>query len=376
MPNLYDILVQLTELQLPEAERRRYVKDFAYYFGWTPSDNLDDITSAMVGNFANGHIVVEHGLQNTAVISFLKRPFADLRLEERRRLLNVSYNNLVDWHIQIEREQVTYIFNRTESEQKQVVAKYAISRDDLDKLRSTAFEQIAGKRQSANLPALDDALINTIQFWKSWLSTEVGNLESNAELSALFNAIIFARAVEDNFRRLHFERTGERLDSQALVEQCRTPDANSLTLRQIVMRTLARFDQTYIPAHLVNQDLLRAFDSLTAETVASLVGNFYRIRGAKPYEYDFSVMSKQALSRIYERYVSLLRVKETPNGQIPFYFAAPEEESNKTYGGVYTSQYIARFLPVIYVSRCHQLHLSGYAHWNQQSALAFSYAPY
>ena len=243
MASLYDILVQLTGLQLPDVERRRYVKDFAHHFGWTPSDNLDDITAAMVGNFANGHLVVEHGLQNTAVISFLKRPFADLGFEERRRLLNISYNNLVDWHIQIEREQVTYIFNRTDSEQKQVVAKFSISRDDLDNLRSSAFEQISGRRQSANLPALDDALIGTIQFWKSWLSTEVDSLETNAELSALFNAIIFARAVEDNFRRLHFDHTGERLDTQALVEECRSSDAASLTLREVINRTLSRFGQ-------------------------------------------------------------------------------------------------------------------------------------
>ena len=98
-----------------------------------------------------------------------------------------------------------------------------------------------------------------------------------------------------------------------------------------------------IPSHLVNQDLLRVFDVLSTETVVSIVGNFYSIRGAKPYEYDFSIMSKQALSRIYERYVSLLRRKESSTGQTSFYFAPPAEESNKNYGGVYTPQYIARF---------------------------------
>jgi len=174
MPNLYDIVLQLTESPLSESERRRIVRDFAHHFGWTPSD---DFPVGIDANFANGHLVVEHGLENTAVISFLKRPFAGLGYEERKRLLNISYNNLVDWHIQIEREQVTYVFNRTEPER--IVAKFPISRDELSKLSSAAFEQIAGKRQNSNLPALDDALINTIGFWKGFLSTEIGNLDSN-----------------------------------------------------------------------------------------------------------------------------------------------------------------------------------------------------
>lgn len=338
MPSLYDIVVQLTEQQLSETERRRIVQDFAYHFGWTPSDNL---MAAMAGNFANGHLVVEHGLENTAVISFLKRPFADLGYEERRRLLNISYNNLVDWHIQIEREQITYVFNRTEPER--IVAKFSVSRDELSKLSSDAFEQISGRRQNPNLPTLDEALIKTIRFWKSFLSTEIGNLDSNLELSALFNAIIFTRAVEDNARRIYFERTGEWIDTHALVRACLAPNADSLTLRKVIMNTLANLDQNHIPAHLVNQQLLQVFDGLTASTVEALVGDFYRIRGVRPYEYDFSLMSKHALSRIYERYVALLRVEEAPSGQITFFFAEPEEESNKAYGGVYTPQYIARF---------------------------------
>ena len=258
-----------------------------------------------------------------------------------KRLLNISYNNLVDWHIQIEREQVTYVFNRSEPEK--VVAKFPISHDQLTQLSSEAFEQISGKRQNPNLPALDDALLGTIRFWKGFLSTEIENLDSNLELSALFNAIIFARAVEDYYRRIHFTRTGEWLDSQALMEAASTPDDSALTLRQVITNTLIRFGQRDIPRHLVNEELLGVFDGLTAETVRALIGNFYRIRGVRPYEYDFSVMSQHALSRIYERYVSLLRVKEAPSGQIAFYFAPPEEQSNKSFGGVYTPQYIARF---------------------------------
>ena len=137
MPTLYDIILQLTGPALGETERRRIVQDFAHHFGWTPSENF---TAAIDDNVTNGHLVVEHGLENTAVISFLKRPFADLGYEERRRLLNISYNNLVDWHIQLDRDQVTYVYNRTDPER--IVATFRISRDDLDNLSSITFEQI------------------------------------------------------------------------------------------------------------------------------------------------------------------------------------------------------------------------------------------
>ena len=336
MPTFYDIVLRLTEEPLSETERRRIIQEFASHFGWTPSDNLTVETADSV---ATSHLVVEHGLENTAVLSFLKRPFADLGYEDRQRLLSISYNNLVDWHVQIEREQVSYVFNRTEP--AKVVAKFSISRDELSSLSSHAFEKL--QRPNANLPALDEALIGTIRFWKTFLSTEIGNLDSNEELSALFNAIIFTRAVEDNFRRIHFAKTGEWINSQALIEACLAKDVSSLTLRSVIERTLVQLGQTNISVDLVNKELLSTFDGLTSETVRALVKDFYRIRGAQPYEYDFSLMSKHALSKIYERYVTLLRVKEATSGQTAFYFASPEEQSVKNFGGVYTPQYIARF---------------------------------
>lgn len=336
MPDLYDIVTQLTSANIPEADRLRMLNDFAYHFGWTPSDSLDVST---VSDFANAHLIVEHGLENTAVITFLRRRFSDLGIEERRRLLNISYNNLVDWHIQIEQEQILYVFNRTDP--AKIVANYRLSRDELDSLRSQAFEQISGKRQSQNLPALDDALINTVSFWKRYLSSELGNVASNKELSSLFNAIMFVRAVEDNFRRLYTSSTGASLGSQALLEAAVITDTHNLTVRDIVYETLKRFDQEDVPQYLIDWDLLKRFDGLSAETVRALLKDFYRIKGAYPYEYDFSVMSKHALSRIYERYTSLLRIVESEQG---FLFPPlPEEAPNKAYGSVYTPQFIARF---------------------------------
>jgi hypothetical protein len=218
MTSFYDIVMHLTSSAVPEAERARMLNDFAYHFGWTPSNGLD-ISS--VSSFANAHLVVEHGLENTAVITFLRRRFSDLGLEEKRRLLNISYNNLVDWHIQIETDQIIYVFNRTDP--PLVVETYRVSRSELDYLRSTTFEEVSGRRQNPNLPALDDALLDTISYWKRVLTVEL-DAPSNGDLSALFNAIIFVRAVEDHFRGIYKSSGGGDLTSQALIDACDAPD--------------------------------------------------------------------------------------------------------------------------------------------------------
>ena len=92
---------------------------------------------------------------------------------------------------------------------------------------------------------------------------------------------------------------------------------------------------------MFNLDPLRVFDKLEPQTVSELLADFYRNKYQKYYEYDFSLMSKHALSRIYEHYVSVLRVKETP--QTALFPALPEEQIERAYGNVYTPEFIARF---------------------------------
>lgn len=342
MSGLYNTVVRLTSSasMLPPAERAVVLNDFAYNFGWTPSDVLEIPSTS---EFATAHLIIEHGLENQAVITFLQRRYSDLSYEERRRLLNISYNNLVDWHIQIEADQISYIFNRCDPER--IVDVRRISRDNLENLRSRAFEQISGKRQNPNLPALDDALINTISFWKRNLYSEMSSSLSNRELSALFNAIIFTRAVEDNSRRLYPARANEFSSSQALFENVLQGSNEQSTVRESILKTLACFDQRDIPQYLIDESLLSAFDSLDGQTLQALVRDFYRIKYARPYEYDFSLISKHALSRIYERYTSILRIVETNehNNQLSLFPRLPEEEPNKAYGSIYTPQFIARF---------------------------------
>src|SRR5439155_22517170 len=72
----------------------------------------------------------------------------------------------------------------------------------------------------------------------------------------------------------------------------------------------------------------------------SLFLDFYDNRFA-PYRYDFSVISKHALSRIYEKYVATLRDSDSP--QLSLFRELPQEVQDRSLGGVYTPQYIARF---------------------------------
>lgn len=95
-----------------------------------------------------------------------------------------------------------------------------------------------------------------------------------------------------------------------------------------------------IPRGLLDQDKLKLFDALSQDTVLALFRDFYINKFAR-YHYDFSLMSKHALSRIYEHYVSLLSRQESP--QMTFFPDLPDEVTDRTYGGVYTPQYIARF---------------------------------
>ena len=70
MVDHYSLVQQLTGRALSNADRSRHLQDFAYELGWRPSDRME-LPDA--DEFALGHLVVEHGLQNTALISFLRQ---------------------------------------------------------------------------------------------------------------------------------------------------------------------------------------------------------------------------------------------------------------------------------------------------------------
>jgi len=333
MQTPYDLVVQLTAPNFPIGDSRVALNDFAEQLGWHISDRLD---IPRLTDLATSHLLVEQGLENTAVISFLHKRWEDLGRADQKRILEVSYNNLVDWHIQIQPTEVRFIYNRMDPHQ--VVERYAIERDRIDQLRREAFEQITGKRYSPNLPALDDAVISTISRWKVNLGGELGADVPSSAFSALFNIIILARAIEDYRRRQVKDHSVVR----ALPDLIRPPlgSAANLLLREILQKYLAEAVQGQIPAYLWNEDSLRVFDRLDPNTVYALLTDFYR---NDYYNYDFSLISQHALSRIYERYVSILQVEESPQLSIPGIPRLPKETRNRAYGTYYAPPYIARF---------------------------------
>ena len=192
MANQFDVVAQLTSGYLPESDRVVRLQEFSRELGWRPTDRLD---TPSLRQIAAAQLLVEHGLENSAVVTFLRSPkqYSSLSSEERQSLLGTSYNNLVHWHVAIDGAGISFVYVRTRI--PTAVATHELSRENYESLRSEIFEQIVGRRPSPNIPALDDALIKTISLWKRALNGELQNQVSNAQLACLFNTLIFARAL-------------------------------------------------------------------------------------------------------------------------------------------------------------------------------------
>jgi hypothetical protein len=74
------------------------MRSFAEEFRWAPSY---EVRGTFGVDSVGGHLVVEHGLDNSATISFLKARHRaeDLNAGQLRALLAISYNNLIEWHM-------------------------------------------------------------------------------------------------------------------------------------------------------------------------------------------------------------------------------------------------------------------------------------
>ena len=333
MLTLSETILGLTSNAPTMVEKPVLVNKFAYELGWSPSYYL---AANNEKGIANIHLVVEHGLENSAILTFLKTPYLSLSNDHRKELLNISYNNMVDWHIHIEANRVTYIYNRY-NPLSSVIEEFSFAHDQYDQLRSEAFEKIIGKRPSPNIPSLDDALINTVSHWKRIISAELNNEISNESFSTLFNSIIFIRAIEDynkKFRPVEHERV--------LLKAWEVNSKQSRNLKSVIDKSLKLLKQKRIPKFLLDYSALEVFNSLSYQTLSFLLSDFYENRQNSIYNYDFSIMSNHALSRIYERYVALLRVEDS-NQLSLFGGNIPVEEVAKSLGTVYTPQYIARF---------------------------------
>jgi type I restriction-modification system DNA methylase subunit len=327
--NRWISLLLMSPIPVPGDQLGRALVGFAEDNGWRPSDQI--LAYPGTEEFARGHILVEHGLSHTAVLSFLKWDitFEDLSRDEKNRILSISYNNLVDWHCFPNARGQLVVFNRAHKGSERVID---LKRNP-DAWRVEAFDQIVGRKPNANFPALDEALIQTVSRWKRILASEFRLGNNTGPIAELFNAIFFARAMEDS-RQSTLPGRGLLLD---LLEE---PTERTIgeTLKHAIRQLSPQ--PGVLPVDLFDEAALAVFDTLDQSTKGEIFSDFYQNKFA-PYHYDFSVISKHALSRIYERYISLLKEREPQ--QMTLFGSEIEEVPNRTLGGFYTPQFIARF---------------------------------
>jgi hypothetical protein len=190
----YDYLSRIVHSTTPPDQRRHAIRGFAEELGWTPSYELP---YRLASDTAVDHLVVEHGLESAAILSFLQAPYEPVNLDtdKLRRLLTLSYNNLVDWHLFVSSSQVGYVNNRT---YPHWIRTKPIARTNVDCLTNQYFFSITSNEDlKQNIEGCDDSLIAIISKWKRLLMAEYRQKINNFHLSALLNAIMFVRACED-----------------------------------------------------------------------------------------------------------------------------------------------------------------------------------
>ncbi|MBP6456335.1 MAG: N-6 DNA methylase [Chitinophagaceae bacterium] len=328
MQNIANIYNKLTS-DINIEESKHLVLEFAKALKWNPSYFIEPSSEEK----SNGYLVVEHGLQNSAIISFLKVRNEDLTSTEENNLLGLSYNNLVNWHITVDSRYINYYYIL--NNQKRKVETKKIEKDnEADALNMNAFLEVIGKKPNTNIKALDDVLIENISNWKRILSAELNNTIDLISLSHLFNAIIFLRSIEDGKRR-----TNKRpWNSKIFIE---TISIGTYTNVSQIIEAVETALEIAIPNYIVSKNKIAHFNEISLLDIKRMVTSFYE-NEHNNFRYDFSIMTKQALSRIYQKYVSLLYVDNT-SPQLEVFASVPTEKINKDFGAYYTPEYVARF---------------------------------
>lgn len=326
-----NLIRDLTDQPLQGADSLTALRRFANEYGWRPSDQIDRYPGTE--QFCNGHLVIEHGLDLSAVISFLRAetPYVNLSALERRSLLELSYNNLVDWHLLPELSGMRVVYNRTDPPQDQFFPATVSE----DVWRADAFDRLTGKRPNPNFKALDDALIDTVSFWKRAIRGDLGERVGLTQISAIINSVIMVRALEDYKNRLRPSET------QLLLSLLDGNTNHGPRVRSLIQEAFESLGQSNLPPWLqsILQDL-NSFDDWDATSLREFLRDFYKSKFS-PYKYNFHLISKHALSRIYEHYVSVLRNNDASD--LRLFNELPQELHNRDLGSFYTPQFIARF---------------------------------
>ncbi|MGA2408439.1 MAG: N-6 DNA methylase [Bacteroidales bacterium] len=327
MNNIADIHSRLTSNKEVE-DSKHLVLTFAKELGWNPSYFIEPASTEK----SNGYLVVEHGLQNSAVISFLNVRNEDLTSLEEENLLAISYNNLVNWHITVDERYINYYFILNKEDRKVETKKIEIG-NEKEALSVSTFYEIIGKKPNSNIKALDDVLIENISKWKRILSTDLEGDIDLVSLSHLFNAIIFLRSIEDGQKR------SSEIDHsiKIFLDVLSTGYFHNIT--QIISE-VERSLKVTIPEYVVQKEKILIFNTISISDIKRFCTSFYE-NDYNRFKYDFSIMTKHALSRIYQKYVSILSVPSFD--QLNLFTPIPIEKINKDIGAYYTPEYVARF---------------------------------
>ena len=324
----YAKLIKLTSYQEAGINHDLDAIDVVNKLGWTPVYSLKSNES-----YANVHLAVEHGLEASAILSFLNKDFDRLTYDEKRELLGVSYNNLVDWHLAISANKC-FVLNNRKTEDDHVINQIALTKDSLKELRIEMLEQVMGNRVNPNFPNLEDQLITTIEKWNNYLSSfELETQEKRSLIPDVFNLIMFTRLIEDTNRRLHQFQATTVLLTALLQDGC--------TLTQAIRDSLSIYDLNTLPDYIESVLNKITINSIRRDVIIDIVRDFYNVSPRSGYRYDFSIMSKHALSKIYERYVQVFYIKNIP--QLTIWPMGKASDGPKSAGSVYTPEYIARF---------------------------------
>ncbi len=331
----YENLLQIVSANATLEQRQLAIRGFAEDLFWRPSYELR-------GNYGAedvvDHLVVEHGLENAAAISFVRSPSRASQLDQRqiRDLLSLSYNNLIEWHIFVSEFDVRIINNRSfpDGEERVFIDTESVS----NQLSGENFDRLrANWSHRRTQLSCDDAILSVLSRWKRILRADVGEQAGTSQISSLFNAIIFVRGCEDQASaQLGPRRARLLVDSLAGRDQ-------AFVCSQYLQEVLSKTGVVADLQKFVELKDLDAFDGLDRATALNMFKDFYRLDGAQ-YDFNFALMSKHALSRIYEKYVSQLEFDSKEEAQTSFFKTLPSEQGTSKSGSVYTPQYVASFV--------------------------------
>jgi len=303
------------------------VKEFTRTLGWYPNEAIIEKDRS---TFVEGHVFVEHGLDNTAVISFLNKDklLIDLKGFEIRKILSISYNNLTDIHYIIDRDQLNCINNLDRNEK----IIYSKSINDINLQTIISEELIKAHKSDKVHKALDEAFINTIRYWQDRVYQESNGTLNNISISNLFNILIFLRAVEDHKKVITAkENLLSFIDNQ-----------NIENLAGLVKFSLDFYKIERYSPYINYLEIDEIDKALSLWFIKKIIAQFYESDYA-PYPYDFAVMSKHSLSRIYEEFVKIFTTEYSPQMTLFGPQTTTKLVSPQKSGIVYTPEFIARF---------------------------------